>query len=234
MKPEDFSVGIGLPVNRDFPWQTAVSLYKTCYMLGRLGIPANVRLVSGSSLANEARNVVLQAYLNNPENFLFWIDSDVTWAPEDFIRTLRKAKDLGVVCGTYPIKREPVECVVNFVEGSPPDERTGCLEITGVGLGFTCIRRDIVLGFAATKGQKWHSTNNAMVIDAFRIGSIERNGRLEAQGEDGAFFADLRALGHRIWLDPALQIGHVGDKEYKMPMVDMNSTELNSSENKDV
>jgi hypothetical protein len=30
-----------------------------------------------------------------------------------------------------------------------------------------------------------------------------------------AFFADIRELGHKVWLDPAVNLGHVGTKEFR-------------------
>jgi hypothetical protein len=34
-------------------------------------------------------------------------------------------------------------------------------------------------------------------------------------GEDVAFFADVRALGFKVWLDATINLGHVGAKVYR-------------------
>ncbi len=35
------------------------------------------------------------------------------------------------------------------------------------------------------------------------------------RGEDMAFFADVRALGYQTNLDPQIDLGHIGPKEYR-------------------
>jgi hypothetical protein len=53
------------------------------------------------------------------------------------------------------------------------------------------------------------------VPDVFRLDRVKTNGRRTAQGEDMAFFADLRELGYDVWLDPTIQLGHVGNYVYR-------------------
>jgi len=183
------------------------------------GVPANIHAVAGSSDVCIARDVVLTNFLAAKEAYLFWIDSDISWNPDDFFRVLRLTKELGIVCATYPLKREPEECVINFVEDAEPHS-TGCVEIVGTGLGFTCVRRDIVDAFAATKRWMTHDGNGRNIIDAFyRPRKRHADGKTHAGGEDGGFFDDLRALGYKIWLDPTVCLGHNGSKEYRSKMV---------------
>ncbi len=33
--------------------------------------------------------------------------------------------------------------------------------------------------------------------------------------EDMAFFADIRAAGYTVWMDPAIELGHIGEKMWK-------------------
>ena len=42
----------------------------------------------------------------------------------------------------------------------------------------------------------------------------------EARGEDFAFFADVRALGYDVCLDPRALLGHVGTKNYKRSVLE--------------
>lgn len=213
-----YSVGIGFPCGPTVPYQTAMSLAKTAHFLAMHGVPVDLHTVQGSSAVTIARDMVLEEYLKSKANYLFWIDSDIVWNPEDFIRILRLSKELGIACAAYPLKREPLTTVINFADESPEPNALGCIEITGTGLGFTCIRRDIIEAFVATKSKMYHPGNDCMLWDAFRFDVVDAGGRRHTRGEDGAFFADLRALGNRIWLDPSISLGHVGTKEYRLEL----------------
>ena len=217
----EWSVGIGLPCGPTVPWQHSLSLARTEHAAATLRVPLDIHAVAESSDVCIARDVVLTNFLANQERYMFWIDSDISWRPEDFFRVLRLTKDLGVVCATYSLKREPEGCVVNFVDADSPPNEYGCVEIVGAGLGFTCVRRDIVDAFAATKELMLHEGNGRLILDAFyRPRKRGADGRLRAGGEDGGFFDDLRALGHKVWLDPSIALGHVGAKEYKLPITE--------------
>jgi hypothetical protein len=56
-----------------------------------------------------------------------------------------------------------------------------------------------------------------MLIDAFVLDTkLHSDGVRHRRGEDGAFFDDIRALGHKVWLDPTIELGHVGTKVYRV------------------
>lgn len=218
--PADYSVGIGFPCGSGMiPWQTTMSLVKTINMLARLGIPVNVYLIAGSSIVEIARDVTLGKYLGGNERFLFWVDADIVWEAGDFLRMLRLTKELGIVCAAYPLKREPPDIILNFVEKEPTLNQLGCVEVYGTGLGFTCIKREIVEQFAKSKEKMYHCGSDTEILDAFRLDTTPGDeGRRNSRGEDMAFFHDLRELGHRIWLEPTISLGHVGMKEYRFPL----------------
>ena len=223
MNRTEYSVGIGLPCGDYNPWRFTMSLARTTHAAALAGVPLNIHAIAGSSDVCIARDVVLTNYLKEQEKFLFWIDSDITWEPEDFFRVLRLTKDLGVVCASYPVKREPEECIINFVEDAEPHS-SGCVEIVGTGLGFCCVRRDIIDAFAATKEYMIHDGNGREIIDAFyRPRKRHEDGWIHAGGEDGGFYDDLRALGHKIWLDPTICLGHSGSKEYRVKMATLSA-----------
>ena len=225
MERAEFSVGIGFPCGESIKWRTAMSLARTVHAAAVMGVPLNIHAIAESSDVCIARDVVLTNFLQDREQYLFWIDSDISWEPKDFFRVLRLAKDLGVVCATYPLKREPEECIVNFVEDAEPHQ-TGCIEIIGTGLGFCCVRRDIIDAFAATTQTMVHDGNGRDIIDAFhRPRKQHADGKLHAGGEDGGFFDDIRALGYKVWLDPTICLGHIGSKEYRVKMVNLEADE---------
>lgn len=221
-----YAVAVGFPCGSLIPAQTAFSLAKTMHALSALQIPVQIHSVVGSSSVTTARSVVLTNYLEKPEPFLFWVDSDIVWTPEQFIRVLRLTAERGIVLGAYPLKEDPPRMPYNPVEGAEMDD-LGLVEVTGGGLGFCCMKREIVQQFAETCPTMIHATKDVRLVDGFRFDTVQRDGERHSRGEDIAFLADLRGLGHKVWLDATVQLGHVGHKEYRMPMIDLSDGENN-------
>lgn len=222
----EYAVGICFPCGPVVPWQTAMSLAQTTHALATIGVPVNIHAIAGSSDVVIARNAVLTKFLKSSSRLAFWVDSDIGWSPEDFIRVMRLAKDLGMACAAYPLKRDPPDCIINFADAEPTPNAQGCYELLSTGLGFTCIRRDLIDSFAATKGQMYHPGNDQMLIDAFRRDKkIRPDGVAQGVGEDCAFFDDMRALGHKLWLDPTIELDHIGQKAYRAQLAQLRGSE---------
>lgn len=222
----EYAVGICFPCGPTVPWQTTLSLARTVHALATLDIPVNIHAIAGSSDVVLARDAVLTRFLEVDDKFAFWIDSDIGWEPADFIRVLKLSKELGMACAAYPLKREPADCIVNFADAEPKPNALGCYELLSTGLGFTCIRRDVLDSFAATKDYMRHSGNGTMIIDAFdRRKRVDAAGVKSGVGEDCAFFDDMRALGHKLWLDPTIVLDHIGQKAYRAQLATLKGSE---------
>lgn len=225
-RPE-YSVGIGFPCKDDVPFQTTMSLTRTVHYLTQHGVPLDIHAVWGSSLVTIARDRILDAFLESMNKYLFWIDSDIVWTPADFLQVLGLTSKLGLVVAAYPLKRDAAECVINFEGCDPQPNEHGCVEVAGLGLGFTCVRRDLMEAFAATKEKMYHAGNNCMITDAFNEARTrDASGQKRAGGEDGQFFADMRALGYKAWLVPTISLGHAGSKEYRVKLEETDNPHL--------
>lgn len=208
--PAETSVMVGLPTGPSVPWQTAVSLAHTAFAAGQRGIPMDLCAVAGSSIVVDARSCVVHHFLASDKKYLFWIDSDVSWHPDDFLKVLALTTTHNIVSGTYPLKREPVKFVIH-TDGDAYDVNSfGLVRVKGVGLGFTCMKREVIERIAATKPMIHLEGPDLHMREVFRL----ENSAGRRLGEDMALFADARALGYDVWLDPTLEIGHVGPKEY--------------------
>ena len=214
----DLSVGIGFPCGPFIPAETAFSLGRTLYTLAKFNVPVEVHPIIGSSAVEIARDAALTKFLEKPQNFLFWIDSDIVWTPTDFLKVLKHASKRGIACASYPLKRDPPLVIVNMTDGADLSPE-GLVEIDSAALGFCCIRRDVIEKFADTRERYHHNLNDSWQIEAFgfRPGK-DKEGRRTKQGEDVAFFNDLRDLGYKVYLDATIQLGHVGVKTYRMPL----------------
>jgi hypothetical protein len=217
VKPKDLAVDIGFPCGTETPSKTTLSLLKTVMSCLKTGIPIDMAWVMGSSLAPVARDRVVDKFLQGSATRLFWIDSDIVWEPSDFVRLLMLTTEVDVVCAAYPLKDSTQNLVIKH-----PDLRTfhlnkyGLVKINGTGLGFCCMKREVVERIAETKPVVYDAAQDVWTRKIFRLDTItDDEGRLCGRGEDMAFFADIEELGYDVWLDPTIKLGHVGAYEYR-------------------
>ncbi len=78
------------------------SLYSLTYACAHAGMMTMLQMRS-ESLITRARNRMVKVFLENEEfTHLFWIDSDITFTPDQVFRLLLADRD--VVSGVYPLK----------------------------------------------------------------------------------------------------------------------------------
>lgn len=210
LDPRSVRVDIGMPVHSaSIPFPTAASLVDTVNACTAHGIV--VRLVSpvGCSLVTDARSAVVDDFLKGNATHLFWVDSDIHWRTDDFLRLLALSTRVDVVGATYPLKQEPIRFMVRDL-GSKLEEY-GLIEVSGLGLGFTCMKREVVERVAATKEMVISNGGKTPMRDVFTLGKTASGHRI---GEDMAFFADIKQQGYKVWLDPAVNVAHCGLKLY--------------------
>lgn len=206
---------VGMPIGSgSIPWPTAVSLMSTVRAADKAGVPIRIEAPTGCSVVQWARSNIAGAFLKSDFTHLFWIDSDIVWSPDDFFRLLGFGGVLDVVGGTYPFKKEPIEYLVNLPgkDGQYEVNALGCVRVEAMGLGFTVCQRKVVEAVAATKVRVKDELNGVEYADIFRVDRTVRNTPL---GEDVAFFNDIRELGFNVWLDPSINVGHIGSKIYR-------------------
>lgn len=92
------SVMIGMPAGRDLPIQTVKSLIGSFAACSERGVPCQFGAIANSAVIQWARDEVVDLFLKSDANVLFWIDSDMVWTPEQFIRLLVWSQVYDVVC----------------------------------------------------------------------------------------------------------------------------------------
>ena len=129
---------------------------------------------------------------------IFWIDSDIVWTPEDFLKLY--FADLDVVSGLYLLDDEksvPVQVVDGFVRLEKANvkflEKT--FQAGAVGFGFVCIKS----GVFETMPRPW-----------FKLARLNRGDeRPELMvGEDFSWCYSAIENGFKIWVDATVQVTH--------------------------
>lgn len=208
LDPKLLRVDIGMPCHTGFiPFPTALALSGTVRELTKKCITVRDLAPIGSSIVTDARSIVVDQFLKGDGTHLFWCDSDMFWQPKDFLRLVALCTQVDVVGAAYTQKVEPARYMLREPKNTP--NPYGLIEVSGLGLGFTCMKREVVEKVAATKPLL--ITNGGEIREVFELGRTPEGHRL---GEDMKFFSDIRAAGYTVWMDPTIDIKHVGIKLY--------------------
>jgi hypothetical protein len=208
------SVFLAMPVHRDLPIQTVHSLLETQSTAISVGLRCHIHFEIGCALVEVSRSACVHNFLKTEYTKMFWIDSDMQWSADDFLRTVAMSTEMKAICGSYPLRSEPLRFQLNTLgEKTVPMNKWDCIPCESGGLGFSIIDREIIEKLAAnaplSKAPPGNMEGQPM-RHIFRCGL--RNG--EITGEDILFFDDIRALGYEVWCDPHIHLGHVGSKVY--------------------
>jgi hypothetical protein len=211
-------VMLAMPTHRDIPAGTVRSLLETQHVLASSNIASDIEMQVGGSIVHHARTKAAWNFLKSDCTHLFWVDSDMAWLAKDFIRLLAIGTKLECVFATYPCRAEPIRFFVSFDEKQAMHSNEfGCLPVNGAGLGFCCVQREVVQKIADQSPKlRYPDIDDGPVPRIFRCD--DRDGY--ARGEDIAFFDDIRMLGYQTWLDPSIELGHIGSKEYRAKFSD--------------
>ncbi len=202
---------LAMPVNRDLDWRTTRSLIETTIECQKRGIEFDVQFCVGSSIVEVARTKVADVFLKSDCDKLFMLDSDQVWAADDAIKLMALSTAMPVICAAYPAKKEPITYMLKFDDPEVELDEYGCIEIEGCGLGFTIVDRHIIEQLSMQALMAVFPGSAEPIPHIFRCDMV--NGTF--RGEDMAFFDDIRDLGYEVKLDPSINIGHVGSKEYR-------------------
>jgi hypothetical protein len=203
-------VMLGMPVNANIPPQTVLSLIDTINFFNEKSILHSLRFVLGCSIVEQARSIVCHNFLRSNATHLFMLDSDMVWAREDAMTLVALATRLHCVGAIYPVKKDPPTWFVSAPEAMTMNEYN-CLPVKGMGLGCTVIQRNIV-ELLAEKAPKLRFIGYDEPV-AHLFHTSQEDG--DFVGEDIAFFKDVCKLGYQPWLCPRIDVGHVGQKEYR-------------------
>tara|TARA_R110002020_G_scaffold60137_1_gene163268 strand:+ start:591 stop:1358 length:768 start_codon:yes stop_codon:yes gene_type:complete len=194
------------------------------------------------SLVSRARNKLVTQFLKSDSTHLFFIDADISFMPDDFIRVVSFDKD--VVSAPYPIKKEtPIEkgdasqgWCLNFPLGKYDftDNENGFKQCDYAGTGFMLIKRkvfDIIkekypsIAFKSDVVAKIDDTmenHKGNTEYAFFDCGIQGQGILQDKdktqrylSEDYYFCQLWKQCGGEIWTDLTSQLKHIGLKTYK-------------------
>lgn len=168
-------------------------------------------ILAGHCHVDDARNSIVRQFLQTDCADLVFIDADVTFRTNDAIRLLTFDRD--IVAGIYPRKQDAVSYPVRHLPTAELwAEADGVLEVEGVPTGFLRIRRHVLETLTASSAryleQEGDAIESALIFERITSGLTRFSG-------DYAFCHKARTAGFRIFIDPEMHFGHIGDKEWQ-------------------
>jgi hypothetical protein len=198
----------------------------------------DVVLLGGDSLITRSRSVLVARFLDNPRaTHLMFIDADIGFEPEQFLRLLRADKPFAA--GAYPLKQidwralprravsgEPLAAaglsyVGQICEGKQLRREGGFATAKYAGTGFQLIRRAVfetmIAAHPELKFRAVHTLTNETpksdnLYALYECAIDPETG--DYLSEDYAFCRRWRALGGEIWLDLQSRLTHCGMSYY--------------------
>lgn len=166
------------------------------------------------SLIQRARNDYFYAAYNSEVDCLFFIDSDIGWNPNDFIKLVLSDKDM--IGATYRKKTDEEELYAVKVTGNTESDwnldisKDGLLEVQGLGCGFLKLsKRCVKLLFENEK--KYYKNEKGIIKNICDCVVNEDNNFVS---EDITIGFKWTKLGEKLYLDTNIKLIHVGHKAY--------------------
>lgn len=163
----------------------------------------------GDSLIVHARNVIAARFLESDCTDIFWLDSDVGFAPGVFTRLMSHRVDF--VAGVYRVKSDDERYAVRWpLEGELwADPTTGLLEAQDVPFGCVRMSRLVLMKMRDSMPEDWFTAQSgANGLKCWLMFNTEVRDN-QFWGEDFYFCRKWRELGGKVWIDPELPLVHV-------------------------
>lgn len=216
--PQHFDVLIATP-GRMLHAEYVQSLVETCALLDKLGITYKF-LNKYSSLVASARELtILDSFSHEygrvndvasgkyTYSKIIWIDSDISWEPQEFLRLYSSEKP--IIGGLYQTGPDGTVAVsINNAQGNPRFVNkteffldSEPVKVDGIGFGFLCVAS----GVFEKMQRPWFKTRTIRWPDV----PYETD-----MGEDYSWCVSAKEAGFDIWLDPLVNVEHHKETVY--------------------
>jgi len=227
-----------------------MSLLSATKTLESFGVRYNIRMISGESLITRARNHLVSYFMASECTHLFFIDADIVFPRESIVKLL--AANKGIACGAYPVKTLPKidettgesrsRYVVNLEEEimiNEISEGHKLFTVLDAGTGFMMIKRDVInimqkeypeLKYTSDYDRKLLTSPSPSEDDPLRNNLYSLFDTMHDQengnaylSEDYSFCKRWRDVGGKIWVDPDINLNHIGKHTFAGDTEELNN-----------
>ncbi len=171
--------------------------------------------VTERSLIDDARNTLTESFLKSPTEWLFWMDSDMTFPPDTLVKLFDvvEAKEAKLATGVY-YQRLGMNYPCIWTRG----ETTEGGQVTGMGDPRSKYNKYLA-SFAIIHPEKKepfevHSAGFGCVLSHRSVYEMMDRPWFKfidkTCSEDFYFFVNARELGFKLWAVPDILLGHIG------------------------
>ena len=208
-----YHVTVATPAYGDVLPEYALCLAGTARELEFHGIAFSIRMIAGDCHVDDARNHLVRNFLETESDFLFFVDADLKWKPEDFLRVLSAPRPF--VLGCYPYKGKEGYPVFFESRDLWADEH-GLIECLGGPTGFMRLHRDVLQAVYDAEGERFYARaddpDKRLPLKPVFMREI---GGERRRGGDTAFCRKWRALGGKVHLLPDIDFTHLGTNGWR-------------------
>ncbi len=216
------------------------SMVKLGILFKQHGLNFTLSTLANESLVTRARNTLTAMFLAKKDfTHLLFIDADIGFSPKDVIKLLARNKD--IVVGAYPKKNINWKSVMIKAKALEKDEfleltqsqaeyvlnikfdqektiklTEGLISVQDAGTGFMLIKRNAILkmceNFKETKYK--NDLNLSSELNEYFYALFDT--MIDSQSkrylsEDYTFCRRWQSIGGEIWLDPTIDLDHIGN-----------------------
>ena len=166
------------------------------------------------SLVQRVRNRYFKIAYDNSFDVLFFIDADIGWKSEDFIKLVLSDKDM--IGGGYRKKQDVEELYTFKVKGDTEEtfeitpDSDGLLEVNGLGCGFLKISSNCFKQLFETEPNYYTGNDGITKI----ISDCVVNDQKHFISEDIVLGFKWQQLGGKVYVDTNIELIHSGNKHY--------------------
>lgn len=133
---------------------------------------------------------------------IIWIDSDIAWEPEDFLKLYHSDKD--IISGAYLLANGQVVAYEKLLGPSLTIDQlkyaTDLVKVHSVGFGFVAVKQ----GVFESLSRPWFQSVPVTMKDSETGDDFD----FPLMGEDISWCERVARKGYDVWLDPTIKVLH--------------------------
>jgi hypothetical protein len=195
----------------------ATSLARFAQVAPQHGIDVQIGSVCGCSVVSRARNLLAQDFLESNCTELLFIDSDINFQPDSILRLLAWCSEPGkdIVAGVPRVRSTDTVYIATMDKDENGDmtmDHMGLVKAKRVATAFMMVRRQVFETLVSEHPEwRYEDVRSNRTLPAVFDFLLTEEGYI---GEDFLFCDRARASGFQVWVDPTIELGHMGVQEY--------------------
>lgn len=208
-----------------------MSAIKSMNLLAQHGHMLDTCFVGGDCFISKARNGLIQSFIDTwkteyPADVLVFIDDDQSWDEAAFLRVVTSPQE--IIGVAVPKKMDAENGIQTFNNVMLDTDgagncivENGYLRISQIGSGFLAIKRSAVEKMMAAYPARYAPGDGGaheLHYNFFESKIIwdEKDPMITGQfwGEDLVFCKKWKAIGGTMWLEPNVEMSHIGRKTW--------------------